>query len=109
MNTVEVTGPGEVVGQKQNGDYTYNQWQFPVVVNGQAGIGTVYALPDVSYDDIVNYLIEQLEEGTGDFGGIAENDGGDDKGEEDDGFEQDGDDDDSAVASNGGGDLGESV
>jgi len=105
MNTVEVTGPGQITGQQTSGGYTYNQWTFPVVVNGEAGVASVYALPDVSYEDIVDYLIEQLEEGNIDLGGISENDGpGTDMGDTDMG-----DDDDSALASNDGGDFGDSA
>ena len=105
MNTVSVTGPGVIVGQNNN----YNQWQFPVIVNGQAGVATIYATPGADYQDIVNALIYDLQQGDVEVGGIAENDSGTDTGGNVD--EGDDDDDDSAVAGNegDGSDFGDSV
>jgi hypothetical protein len=115
MNTVVVTGPGQIVGTVQKGGYTYNQWGFSVVVNGEAGVAYVYALTDVSYQDIVDYLVNGLENGDITLGGISSTDPGtgddsrvadgttddtdqdDDRGDDDDGG-------DGGLASGGGGD-----
>ena len=125
MNTVEVTGPGQITGTQQNGPYTYNQWTFPVVVNGQAGVASVWALPGVSDQDIVNYLIEQLEQGDIGLGGISEYDPGTDTDGDDsrvadgvddnrddgrdDGTQDDGDDDDGGALAGGGDGWGDSA
>jgi hypothetical protein len=41
MNTVAVTGPGTITTYGQDGGP--NQWTFPVVVNGQAGVASVWS------------------------------------------------------------------
>jgi hypothetical protein len=75
MNTVSVTGPGVIVGQVNGMD----QWQFPVIVNGQAGVATIYSSPGGNYQDIVDSLIYDLQQGNVEVGGIAENDSGTDR------------------------------
>lgn len=62
MNTVDNVGEGQLTSLPQESE-PHATWTFPVVVNGQAGVATVRVLPDVPYDDIVAYLIRELQSG----------------------------------------------
>jgi hypothetical protein len=113
MTTVVVTGPPTITGSFQSAydGTTYYGWTFPVVVDGQAGVYTVWL--DTEDPDAEPFaeegVIDDLEADPGAMGDIAENDGyGDFDGAFGDG--QDGADDggDGAVAGTGGG-YGDSV
>jgi hypothetical protein len=120
MNSVTVTVPGSVIGEKDENGTTWYQWSFSVVVNGQAGVFTVWDLSNNPADEpgIEASVIEFLENdpnAEGDLGGVGLNDQGTDisDGPGIDGPGIDGDfiddDGDVAVASNGGDDSGDSV
>lgn len=112
MNTVEITGSPSVSGNEGTAEDPWYIWTFPVVVNGQAGLVSIGSNSnDASVEGILaDAVIEDLQTDAGDLGGISENDPGTDMdmGDSPDGGDE-GDNDDTAVASNGGGDYGDSV
>ena len=107
MNTVEITGPGTIVGTTQSNGSTQDVWNFPVVINGQAGVVTVIADPGMNLNTpeaqaaLQDFLENDPDEG-GDLGGIAANDPGEDDGSDMGDVVDFSDDGDSALASNDG-------
>jgi len=114
MPNVTVTGPGVITGHFVSQGITFYGWTFPVVVDGQAGVYTVWIDTNDPADaaGVEADAVEDLEDGAGELGGIAENDPGSDQGGLGDSgdFGDFGDDEGGdAVATNGGGEFGESV
>jgi hypothetical protein len=118
-NTVEIIGSPSITGQfnytEPNGNViTFYGWTFPVIVNGEAGVYTVWIDSDTAESSAADQVIDDLEADPGAMGGIAENDPGEDPGDpgadlgEPDGDLGD-DDGDMVAGDGGGGDVGESV
>ena len=109
MPTVEVTGPGVITGSFEYQGITFYGWTFPVVVDGQAGVYTVWVDTNNPADapGLVNDVVNDLTADPGLLDGISMNDPGtDDRSDEDRGDDRsDGDDgdDDGMVAD---GDIG---
>jgi hypothetical protein len=112
MNEVEITGPATIVGTTTNNGTTENIWSVPAVINGQAGIVTVYAdqNTDLNAPDTMAALVEFLENDpdAGDLEGIGANDPGTDQGDTGDSIFVD-DDGGTAVATNDGDDSSDSA
>jgi hypothetical protein len=99
---------GQPTGSSFNyGGTTFYQWNFTVDVNGQIYIVTEYFDTNDSADEpgLAEDVIEDIENGDVDLGGIAEGDGTGDSPGNDDGD----DDGDGAVASGDGSDYGDSA
>jgi hypothetical protein len=116
-NSVEITGGPSSAGQfnytEPNGNViTFYGYTFSVVVNGQAGVYTVWI--DVPPDDpnadadAEAAALEDLEAG-GDLGGISENDQPDQDQPDQDQPDGDPDGDGALADGEGGDDTGESV
>ncbi len=111
MNTVEITGPGSIVGTTQSNGQTQDVWNFPVVINGEAGVVTVIADPGMNLNtpealaELQSFL--ENDPDAGDPGGIAANDPGEDEGAGD--VVDFSDDGDSALASTDGDGSSESA
>jgi hypothetical protein len=109
MTTVTVNGPGTLTGEMERDGTTYYGWTFNVTVNGQAGVYTVWVDsndPSNAYT-LDEDVIEDLQQDPGAMEGITNDGPAPDQ--DDMGDFPDDDGDDEAVASNGGGDFGDSV
>jgi hypothetical protein len=75
-NEVIITGPPNIfVWGQYNGEPVYG-WTFPVIVNGQAGVYTIYTDTGnpADLEDMRDDVIEELENNPGAMEGIVEND-----------------------------------
>ena len=106
-NTVEIIGSGSITGQFEytepdGSTIIFYGWTFPVMVNGEVGVYTVWIDSDTDESAASQDAVDDLEADPDGLQGIAENDPGSDTG--DPGDPGDDDDGDGAVAGNDGGD-----
>ena len=110
MPTVNVTGPGVITGSFDYQGITFYGWTFPVVVNGQAGVYTLWVDTNNPADapGLVNDVINDLTADPGLLDGISMNDPGtDDRGDGDQGDDRGDDGDDDGMVADGGNDTGD--
>jgi hypothetical protein len=115
MADVSITGPADIHGSFVSQGITFYGWTFPVVVNGQAGVYTVWVDTNNPADEagIANDAVQDLQNDPGQLEPISDNDPGTGPGDFGDPGDQGdfGDDDggDGVLAGNDGGAGGDSV
>jgi hypothetical protein len=80
-HSAEITGSGSITGSFEYKDpdgnvITFYGWTFPVMLDGQAGLWTVWIDSDTDEGAAASAALQELEtDGSTELGGIASNDG----------------------------------